>query len=80
MHRLTLKKQELQRQIGELETTLASLQEKLQEETAKDQHEAIDSLEEYLDAADNKFCCIREFWKVLREVVIEIRGETKDAR
>jgi hypothetical protein len=71
MSQLSTKKQELERQISDLETTLHDLKHKLHEEIEAEQHEAINHLEDYLAQADHKYANLRE---LLVTVLNEIRG------
>lgn len=64
----------LREQIGDLEQALASLKAQLQAEEEREQHEAIERLEEYLGELDNKYAKLRDFWQVLREELKELFG------
>lgn len=64
-------KKELKKKIEDLEQSLTSLRDKLnqQDETAK--HKAIDDLDKYLDEIDHKYSNLRDFWSMLGD---ELKG------
>ncbi|MEL6210849.1 MAG: hypothetical protein AAFR44_11865 [Pseudomonadota bacterium] len=57
----------LRERIDDLEGTLAKLKAHLQAEQEREQHDAIDRLDEHLGDLDNKYANLQDFWKVLRE-------------
>ncbi|WP_153768668.1 hypothetical protein [Labrenzia sp. CE80] len=75
MSEFTNRRQVLEEKIGDLEETLAVLKGQLKAETEREQHEAIDKLEEYLGDLDNKHANLQEFWKVLREEIGDLFGK-----
>jgi uncharacterized coiled-coil protein SlyX len=60
-------KQSLETKISELEETLAQLKKQLQKETEAEQHAAIDNLDVYFEAVNNKFKNLQDFWPILRD-------------
>lgn len=66
------RRQALEEKIGELEETLGRLKAQLKVESEREQHEAIDRLEDYLGEIDNKHANLQEFWKVLRDEIKEL--------
>jgi len=56
----------LQERITDMEQTLATLKGQLLAEEEREQHAAIDRLEEYLGDLDNKHANLQDFWKILR--------------
>jgi len=75
MNQFSPRKEELERKISDLETTLHDLKRQVQEEVEAGQHDAIDHLEEYLEQADNKYANLRMF---LVTVLNEIRTRFRD--
>lgn len=71
MSQLSTKKEELERQISDLEATLHDLKRQVHAEVEAEQHDAIDHLEDYLEQADHKYANLRE---LLVTVLNEIRG------
>ena len=71
MSQLSTKKEELERQISDLEATLQDLKRQVHEEVEAEQHDAINHLEDYLEQADHKYANLRE---LLVTVLNEIRG------
>jgi chromosome segregation ATPase len=63
---------DLEERISDLEETLARLKTQLKAENEREQHDAIDRLEEYLGDLDNKHANLQEFWKVLRDEIKEL--------
>lgn len=80
MSNLSNRKTALEAKISELEQTLAGLKTQLKAESEREQHEAIDRLEDYLGAVDNKHTSLQEFWKVLRQEVTELLGENSNTK
>ena len=76
MNELKSRREALEVRIGELEETLAGLKAQLKVETERQQHEAIDKLEEYLGDIDNKYANLQELWQVLREEIKELFGDS----
>ena len=72
MSEIRKRKEALEERIRDLEETLSGLKSQLRAESEREQHEAIDRLEEYLGAVDNKHANLQEFWKVLREEIREL--------
>ncbi|MEO1090347.1 MAG: hypothetical protein AAFX81_06935 [Pseudomonadota bacterium] len=68
----------LRGRIDDLEKTLANLKAELQAEEEREQHAAIDRLEEYLGDLDNKYAKLQDFWQVLREEVKQLFGDRSD--
>lgn len=68
------RREALEEKISDLEGTLANLRTQLKAESEREQHEAIDRLEEYLGDLDNKHANLQDFWKVLREEIKELFG------
>lgn len=56
----------IQERIADMEQTLATLKSQLLAEEEREQHAAIDRLEEYLGDLDNKHANLQDFWKILR--------------
>lgn len=56
---------ELESKIGELRDSIGDLETQLIAEKDSAQHEAIDRLENYINAVDTRFSSLREFWCVL---------------
>lgn len=71
MSQLSTKKEELERQISDLEQTLHDLKRQFHAEIEAEQHDAIEHLEDYLQQADHKYANLRE---LLVTVLNEIRG------
>ena len=65
-------RQALEERINDLEETLSQLKVQLKAETEREQHEAIDRLEEYIGDLDNKHTNLQEFWQVLRGEIKEL--------
>ena len=61
------RKEELQNRIEDLEESLAELKGKLRKLEEDEQHAAIDNLEVYLDAVDNKYANLRDFWSTVAD-------------
>lgn len=59
------KREELTRRVEELESSLAELKRGIEELEEKDQHEAIDHLDEYLEDIDHKYENVKRFLPVL---------------
>lgn len=78
MDKIISRQQELQRQISELEDTLAQLRVGLQKEVENEQHKAIENLEKNFDLVNNKFKNLQDFWQLLREEVYEMFNQKKD--
>ncbi len=76
MSELKDRREALEEKIGDLEQTLAGLRAQLRAETEREQHEAIDRLEEFIGAVDNKHANLQDFWKVLREEIRELFGSS----
>ena len=72
MSELKNRREALEEKIGDLEQTLAGLREQLRAETEREQHEAIDRLEEFIGAVDSKHANLQDFWKVLRDEIREL--------
>lgn len=72
VHQFGDRKQGLIQKIGELESTLGQLRRQLELESQREQHAAIDRLEEYLGELDNRHASLQEFWKILREEIREL--------
>jgi chromosome segregation ATPase len=72
MSEFTKRKAALRERIDDLERSMASLKSELQAEEEREQHEAIDRLEDYLGDLDNKYVNLRDFWQVLREEMKEL--------
>jgi chromosome segregation ATPase len=70
MSSITSPKEELEKKISELEESLSELKRQLHQQEEKEQHEAIDNLELYLEQIDNKYENLRNFWPI---VVDELR-------
>ena len=68
---MNTKKQELNAQIEEMETTLSNLKIQLAKIEQQEQHTAIEDLDNYLQAMDNKWDNLRSFWPL---VLDELRG------
>ncbi|MDO6683553.1 MULTISPECIES: hypothetical protein [unclassified Oceanobacter] len=58
-------KQELQRKIEKMELRLAELKTRLAAVELAEQHEAVDHLDEYLQAVDHEYDSLRAFWPVV---------------
>lgn len=71
MSQLSARKEELERQITDLETTLHDLKRQVHEEIEAEQHDAIDHLEDYLEQADHKYANLRDF-------VVAVLNEIRD--
>lgn len=69
MNEFNSRKQMLEAKIEDVEATLSELKTQLRAESEREQHAAIDKLDDYLGDLDNKFANLREFWTVLREEV-----------
>jgi|GEM_PF-1376326 len=67
MSEFSSRREALEARIGEMEEALAALKARLKEEEEREQHAAIDRLEEFLGDIDNKAANLQEFWSVLRE-------------
>lgn len=67
---MSAKKQELKNNIEELEAALSDLKKSLHAVESNEQHEAIDHLEEHLEAVNHKWENVRSFWPL---VLIELR-------
>lgn len=80
MNTVTNRKQALEEKISDLEQTLAHLRAQLKAESEREQHEAIDRLEEYLGDLDNKHANLQEFWKMLREDIKELFGGSSGSK
>ena len=76
MSELKNRREALEEKIGDLEQTLAGLRAQLRAETEREQHEAIDRLEEFIGAVDNKHANLQDFWKVLRDEIRELFGNS----
>ena len=76
MSELKNRREALEEKIGDLEQTLAGLRAQLQAETEREQHEAIDRLEEFIGAVDSKHANLQDFWKVLRDEIRELFGSS----
>ena len=74
MSEIKTRREALLERIGEVEETLAVLKTQLRAETEREQHEAIDRLDEYLGDLDHKYANLQEFWSVLREEIRELFG------
>ena len=72
MSELKSRRDALEEKIGDLEATLAGLRGQLKAETEREQHEAIDRLEEFIGAVDSKHASLQDFWKVLREEIRDL--------
>jgi len=75
MNQFSEHKEELERKIADLETTLQDLKRQVREQTEAEQHDAINHLEEYLEQADHKYANLRIF---LVTVLNEIRALFQD--
>ncbi|HBR97261.1 MAG TPA: hypothetical protein DD979_07765 [Gammaproteobacteria bacterium] len=75
MNTASSRKQELQDKITDLEVSLAALKSELDKEEEKEQHAAIDNLEDYLSQIDNKYENLRSFWHIVAD---EFRGLFND--
>ena len=71
-------KQELQRRIEDLEGSLAELKSKLRKVEEDAQHAAIDNLEVYLEAVDNKYKNLRDFWSTVADELRDLFGGFKN--
>lgn len=69
MNRLAIRKKELQDTISDLESNLAELRERLSDIEEKQQHSAIDNLEDYLQSVDHKYDDMRCLWDAVLEEV-----------
>ena len=76
MSELKNRREALEEKIGDLEQTLAGLRAQLQAETEREQHDAIDRLEEFIGAVDSKHANLQDFWKVLRDEIRELFGSS----
>ena len=76
MNDLKSRREVLEEKICDLEATLAQLKSQLKVETERDQHEAIEHLEDYLGAIDNKHANLQEFFKVLKEEIAQLFGKS----
>lgn len=56
------KRQELEARIADMEADLGGLKARLRALEEQEQHEAIDNLDQYLQAMDHKWDNLREFW------------------
>jgi len=61
MSKLSTKKEELERKISDLETTLHDLKRQVHAQIETEQHDAIDHLEDYLEQVDHQYANLREF-------------------
>lgn len=78
---MSIKKQELETQIEELESALAHLKARLKELEKQEQHDAIDHLDEHLKMLDHKWDNLREFWPlVLQELREFLNKPGKDSK
>lgn len=75
MNDFTSRREALQEQISDLEAALAGLKAQLESESEREQHEAIDRLEEFLGEIDNKHANLQDFWKILRDEIRNLFGE-----
>ncbi len=73
------RREALEAKISDLEVTLANLKSQLKAETEREQHNAIDRLEEYLGDIDNKHANLQDFWKVLREEIKDLFSSGSNA-
>lgn len=72
MSEFSNRRQALEDKIDEMEKALAALKAQLKVEEEREQHEAIDRLEDFLGEVDNKHASLQEFWAVLREEIREL--------
>ena len=72
MSEFSTRRQALEEKISDMEKALAALKAKLKVEVEREQHEAIDRLEDYLGEVDHKAASLQEFWTVLREEIREL--------
>ena len=64
----------LEQKIRDMETALARLKSELKVEAERDQHEAIDHLEQYMSEVDNSNANLQEFFRVLKEEIAKLFG------
>lgn len=76
MSEFTNRREALEEKISDLEETLATLKTQLKVESEREQHEAIDRLEEYLGDLDNKHANLQDFWKALRDEIKDLFGSS----
>ena len=76
MNDLKSRREVLEEKICDLEATLAQLKTQLKVETEHEQHEAIEHLEDYLGAIDNKHANLQEFFRVLKEEIAALLGKS----
>ncbi|MCV6615082.1 MAG: hypothetical protein OIF35_08900 [Cellvibrionaceae bacterium] len=74
MSNIQERKQELQGQITELETSLAELRGKLEAVEEAEQHAMIDQLEEYIDVVNHKSAGLKAFWQVVKKELGDVLG------
>ncbi|WP_078119744.1 hypothetical protein [Thiosocius teredinicola] len=72
MNEFNTRKHSLEQQVDEMEATLLHLKAQLKEENEREQHAAIDRLEEYLDDLNNKNANLQAFWKTLRSEIADL--------
>lgn len=65
------RKNELEQKINDLELSVSELKFQLKLQEEKEQHEAIDNLEVYLDQVDNKYENLRIFRSIIAEELRE---------
>lgn len=75
---INTRKQELQSHIEDLEESLAELKVKLRKIEEDEQHAAIDNLEVYLEAVDNKYDNLRNFWSTVGDELRDLFGGLKN--
>ena len=62
---MSIKRQELEHKIEEMEAALATLKQQLNQAVEEEQHESIDHLDEHLQDMDHKWENIRDFWPIV---------------
>ena len=72
MNEFKNRREDLEAKISDLEETLAGLKAQLKAESEREQHEAIDRLEVYLGALDNKHANLQDFWRILRDEIRDL--------
>lgn len=68
------RREALEARIQDLEETLAKLKTQLKSEVEREQHAAIDRLEEHLGELENKHANLQDFWKLVREEIADLFG------
>lgn len=71
------RKEEIRAKIRELSECMEKLEAELEAEAEREQHDAIDRLEEYFNAVETRFQGLREYWKVVYD---EIRGPLSNSK